>query len=294
MNDRKGVLERRLQHEGLRSVIPNVEDCKLRFVYEQKDQLFEWLLFEKEHQNYGCLIEHQADQMNISSNLKIIEQCQSYELDVQALLKVADLFFNSQRNKNWQPLSQKKNKRFEAFQTCLEIFSFLKESKDGLAAVQMEHKEVEFVVSLFKRLRELDEMGKNQHHLLLWRKTELFNQNERLQFLKGLHSAFIIFRKLAKLPFHEAYQLGIPQIRMMTRLRWRWLHWQVYTYWHDEYFYLFSRWKSNPNDFETMQQTLLNVTNPVVSRLYPKEINVLDLTLSCKDELFRFQKEAGL
>ncbi|MBM7585442.1 beta-galactosidase beta subunit [Bacillus pakistanensis] len=287
----KEVLECRLQHEGLRSVIPSVEDCRRRLVYEQQDRLLEWLVFEKENRNYGCLIEHQADQMKILSDSTTIEQCKSYEGEAQALYEIGDVFFNPERNRHLWPTYMKKNKRFEAFQTYLEVFAILKDSEDILTSIQVDQEEAEFVVALFERLRDFYEIGNDSSSLLLWRETKHLCINK---WLKDLHSAFIIFRKLTKLPFQKAHKLGVSKVRLMTGVGWRWLHWQVYTYWHDEYFYLFSRLKSNPEDFEKMEQTLMNKTSHAVYPLFPMGAKVSEMTLSCDRESFRFPKEGDL
>jgi hypothetical protein len=291
MDNRKDIVECRLQHEGLRSVIPRVEDCRRRLVYEQQDRILEWVLFEKENRNYGCLIEHQADQMKILSDRASLAQCKSVEADAQALWEIADVFFNPEKNRHLRPTYMKKNKRFEAFQTYLEVFAILKDFEDVLATIQMDRQEAEFVVALFERLQNFYEIGNDPSSSLLWRETKHICLNN---WLKDLHAAFIIIRKLTKLPFQKAHKLGVSKVRMMTGLGWRWMHWQVYTYWHDEYFYIFSRVKSNPDDFEKMKQTLMNKTSSAVSPLFPMEIKVPEMTLSCEDESFRFPKEGNL
>ncbi len=288
----KEIVERRLQHEGLRSFIPVVEDCKLRIVYEQNDRLLEWLLVEKENQNAGYLIEHHADRMTILSDRGAIEQCMAVELNRQALGKIADIFFNPMKIREWQQPSKKPHKGVQAFQNCLELFPSLKDNDKALTLIRMEREEAEFIVTLFERVRSFYEPTSDQKDFILWRKAEQFRSDAWIALLQDLHTAFPIMQKVAKLPFHMAHQLGSQKVRLMTGIGWRWMHWQAYTHWHDDYFYLFDRWKSNPDNYEVMQQTLLESARPVVARLFPNEMIVSEQTFSCEREPFRF-REAG-
>jgi hypothetical protein len=290
MESMKEIVERRLQHEGLRSVIPDVEDCKLRLVYEQNDQLLEWLLVEKVNRHAGYLIEHQADQMTILSDRSAIEQCMSVELNRQALGKIADVFFNSMKIREWQQPSMKPCKGVKAFQTYLELFPSLKDNDKALTLIRMEREEAEFIVMLFERVRSFYEPTSDQKDSILRRKAERFRSDACIALLQDLHTAFPIMQKVAKLPFHMAHQLGSQKVRLMTGISWRWMHWQVYTHWHDDYFYLFDRWKSNPNNYDVMQQTLLESVRPIVARLFPNEMIVSEQTFSCEHEPFRFQE----
>lgn len=286
----KEIVERRLQHEGLRSVIPDVEDCKLRLVYEHNDKLLEWLLVEKGNRHAGYLIEHRADRMTILSDRSAIEQCMSVELNRQALGKIADVFFNSMKMRERQQPSMKPHKGVKAFQTYLELFPSLKDNDKALTLIRMEREEAEFIVTLFERVRSFYEPTSDQKDSILWRKAERFSSETWTDLLQDLHKAFPIMQKVAKLPFQMAHQLGSQKVRLMTGISWRWMHWQVYTHWHDDYFYLFDRWKSNPDNYEDMQQTLLESVRPVVARLFPNEMIVSEQTLSCEREPFRFRE----
>lgn len=286
----KEIVERRLQHEGLRSVIPDVEDCKLRIVYEQHGRLLEWLLVEKGNRSGGYLIEHQADRMTILSDRNAIEQCMTVERNRQALGKIADVFFNPTKIREWQQPSLKPHKGVKAFQTYLELFPSLKDNDKALTLIRMEREEAEFVVTLFERVRSYYEPTADQKDSILWRNAERFRSDTWIDLLQDLHKAFPIMQKVAKLPFQMAHQLGSQKVRFMTGISWRWMHWQVYTHWHDDYFYLFDRWKSNPDNYEGMQQTLLESVRPVVARLFPNEMIVSEQTLSCEREPFRFRE----
>lgn len=292
MEHLKEVVERRLHHEALHQVIPNVKDCKLRMIYEQQGHLFEWSLYQQNKQYWGCLIEHQADEMEIITDQTVLERCKLYELDTQVFLQIAERFFDPYGNEPRVNPRPKKNKSFQAFHLYLEIISGLRESDEALAAIGMELHEAEFIVNLFDRLRRFYEISSYQNSNILWRKPELFTVKELIPLLEGLHAAYLISRKVAKLPLDIAQGLGINRVKMMTGIMWRYLHWQVYTFWHDEYFTLFSYWKTNPDNFEGMGEKLINKANRIVGYRFPKNIIHSDLKFDCSGDRFCFQEEA--
>lgn len=260
-------------------------------VYEQHGQLLEWLLFQQNKQYTGCLIEHKAEEMRIVNDRTVIERCRLYELDTQIFLQIAERFFDPYSNDLRVKPSTKKNKSFEAFHLYLEIFSLLRESAEARAAIEMELHEAKFIVNLFDRLQQFYESSSCQNSIFLWRKPELFTAEEVTPLLKDLHAAYLIFRKVAKLPFDKAQQLGLDRLKMMSGIMWRWLHWQVYTFWHDEYFTLFSYWKTNPGNFEVMGEKLITKANRIVGYSFPTKIVNSNLKLECSVQLLRFQKE---
>jgi hypothetical protein len=221
-----------------RSTTGPSQDSVERIVHHLENRIIERITYRSEGQAFHKIIVHLSDRMTVTTQKGEFEAFEAREEQYKILDTICSVFFKKKT----------KDKDRQAFLEFLNQFAVTSESQHEKLACY----------SIFNSLKAYEE-GAARHEGVMYRNYENTEVQKRtvLHVLRELHECFTVFQELSKLPSAQIKKLISPaKVIYFAVLSWKMMKWKVYNFWHDHYFYLFSKWESNPDRFEDMYLTL--------------------------------------
>ncbi|RDI39921.1 hypothetical protein [Falsibacillus pallidus] len=231
----------------LEEYIP-AKNITARLLFCESDRILEWIFSREGRYSKSYLIEHTENQMRSLGEQSLLEELKERELYHRIMEKIASAFYRER-------IPQRR--RRGDFEIHLAVFEELEQS--GFDEERLSRDEICFFNETMRDLKKIDEANVIHEGKRLWRDSRTIDDGKSsiLQMMEKLHGCYPISMKMRKFSFAEAHQLFSHQkIRRMTGIGYKWLNWKVYSYWHDEYFYLFTSTKTNPSSIEEMYEKL--------------------------------------
>ncbi|MEI2666020.1 hypothetical protein [Rossellomorea sp. LJF3] len=212
------------------------QDVSENIVHHLDDRIIQ--LLKKDSESHARIIIHTSRGMTVTRDQEEFEAFEEREKHYKRLDTICSVFFRKKT----------KDKDRQAFLDFLDLFAVPSRSQNDM-------------LSCYNVLSELEtyDEGTRQHNKVLYRNfmTAGVDKTIILGVMKQLHECFTVFRQLCKMPSAQIKKMISPaKVIYFTLLTWKMMKWKVYNFWHDHYFYLFSKWESNPDRFEEMYETL--------------------------------------
>ncbi|XXM72704.1 hypothetical protein ACQ0QQ_02065 [Lysinibacillus sphaericus] len=209
-----------------------------RIIHHLDNLIIERITYRSEGQASHKIIVHSSNSMTVTTQKGELEAFEAREDQYRILDTICSVFFNEKA----------KDKDRQAFLEFLNLFAVTSHSQDEKLECY----------SVFNSLKAYNE-GAVTHEGIVYRNYQNTEVQKRTIFhvMGELHECFTVFRELSKLPSAQIKKLISPaKVIYFAVLSWKMMKWKVYNFWHDHYFYLFSKWESNPDRFEDMYLTL--------------------------------------
>lgn len=240
------------------------QDVSENIVHHLDDRIIQ--LLKKDNESNARIIIHTSRGMTVTTDKEEFEAFEKREQQYKRLDTICSVFFRKKT----------KDKDRQAFLDFLELFAVPSRSQNDLLSCY----------NVLNELKTYDEET-TQYNKLLYRNfmTADVDKATIRGVMKQLHECFTVFRQLSKMPSAQIKKLISPaKVIYFAVLTWKMTKWKVYNFWHDHYFYLFSKWESNPDRFEEMYETLcptsgVTYTGDESARLQSKTISITNRDL---------------
>lgn len=225
-----------LQERISKYEVKDHQDVSENIVHHLDDRIIQ--LLKKDNGSHARIIIHTSRGMTVTTDKGEFEAFKEREQQYKRLDTICSVFFRKKT----------KDKDRQAFLDFLDLFAVPSRSQSDMLSCY----------NVLNELKKYDEES-TQHNKVLYRNfmNEEVDKTTILGVMKQLHECFTVFRQLAKMPSAQIKKLISPAKAIyFTFLTWKMMKWKVYNFWHDHYFYLFSKWESNPDRFEEMYEII--------------------------------------
>lgn len=279
MNELLNQLEMRLSDtKVLKQLGISLLQFNGRIVYEEEDRIIECLIYRKGKKEFKArLLVHDENSVRSISSKEMGEDFIQREYLFQILYTIAATFFEYLEN----------DKAKQTFQQCVDFFKSLQEIGEQQKHSFFNQQNITYFNETMDHLLSIIHIAEDSKEKTLWRNGDYLKFDEKylVKILERLHTCYILSMKLVELPFFEARELIHTQkMKFMTGIEWRWFRWKLYAFWHDRYFYLFTRWKTNPDNYQQMYKKLFNETKERLAFLYSIQETKNDFIIEFTDE----------
>jgi hypothetical protein len=253
-----------LQERISKYEVEDHQDVSENIVHHLDDRIIQ--LIKKDNESPSRIIIHTSRGMTVTTDKGEFKAFEEREQQYKRLDTICSVFFRKKT----------KDKDRQAFLDFLELFAVPSRSQNDMLSCY----------SVLNELKTYDEET-TQYTKVLYRNfmNEEVDKTTILGVMKQLHECFTVFRQLSKMPSAQIKKLISPaKVIYFALLTWKIMKWKVYNFWHDHYFYLFSKWESNPDRFEEMYETLCppsgrTYTGHESARLQSEAISITDKDL---------------
>ncbi len=229
-------------------------------IHQFEDRIIQRITYRKDTETHARIIIHSTNSMTITTEKAEFAAFEEREDQYKRLDTICSVFFRKKT----------KDKDRQAFLDFLELFAITSRSQDEMLSCY----------NVLNDLKTYDEET-TQHSNVLYRNfmnTEV-DKKSILGVMKQLHECFAVFRQLSKMPPAQIKKLISPaKVIYFAVLTWKMMKWKVFNFWHDHYFYLFSKWESNPDRFEEMYEVLS--PSPMVTYTGDESVPIQSETIS--------------
>ncbi|WP_433746465.1 hypothetical protein [Falsibacillus pallidus] len=271
----------------LEEYIP-VKSITARLLFCESDRILEWIFSTEGRSSKSYLIEHTEQHMRSVGEQDLLEELKEKELNHRIMERIAAAFYRER-------IPQRK--RRGDFEIHLAVFEELEQA--GFDEERLSRNEICFFNATMRDLKKIDEANVIHEGNRLWRDCRTNNNGKSsiLQMMERLHGCYPISMKMKAFSFAEAHRLFSHQkIRRMTGIGYKWLNWKVYSYWHDEYFYLFSTTKTNPSLFEEMYEKLAEMERKDFKIVFEQKLQEkpFHAVFTDDNQLLHFSQDRGV
>ncbi|WP_406687619.1 hypothetical protein [Rossellomorea vietnamensis] len=225
-----------LQERISKYEVEDHQDVSENIVHHLDERIIQ--LLKKDNGSHARIIIHTSRGMTVTTDKGEFEAFKEREQQYKRLDTICSVFFRKKT----------KDKDRQAFLDFLDLFAVPSRSQSDMLSCY----------NVLNELKTYDEES-TQHNKVLYRNfmNEEVDKTTILGVMKQLHECFTVFRQLAKMPSAQIKKLISPaKVLYFAVLTWKMMKWKVYNFWHDYYFYLFSKWESNPDRFEEMYEII--------------------------------------
>ncbi|MCA1060631.1 hypothetical protein LCL96_16975 [Rossellomorea aquimaris] len=207
-------------------------------IHHLEDRIIQRMTYRRDNRTHAQIIIHTSDSMTVTTEKAELAAFEDREDQYKILDTICSVFYKEKA----------KDKDRKAFLEFLDLFAVSTRSQNEKLACY----------SVLNELKAYDQDA-SQSKEILYRNFMRSEVDKRtiLDVMKQLHECFIVFRELSKMPTAQIKKLISPaKVIYFATLTWKMMKWKVFNFWHDHYFYLFSKWESNPDRFEEMYEIL--------------------------------------